>query len=117
MTPEEKQLTIAAFAALGEQKPVEFQTRDGEWEPTGWHFPHRPKPKPALPRPWSKPSDVPGPVCYMASNDLPEQWTIVESASPSGIRFWGSWKTWKELATYRHSTDRLTWKPCTTDAP
>ncbi len=74
---------------------------------------YRIKPKSAV-RPWNRPEDVPGPVCWVRSIGVTDQVLMITGMSKStfcistkGIR------DWSEIEDYEHSTDRKTWLPCT----
>lgn len=82
-------------------------------------FQYRIKPKPVT-RPWSKPEDVPGPVCWVRADSGLE--AMISAVSPAGISFVGPSDSvqsysWEKFARAHgkllHSTDRKTWHPCT----
>lgn len=84
-----------------------------------WSGNFRIKPEPKT-RPWSKPEDVPGPVCYLRSIGFDGGWTMITGARKStpehlsGITIEGGINMrWDDLSDYEHSTDRAQWKPCT----
>lgn len=73
------------------------------------------------PVPWSRPEHVPGPVCWLKTpkgNASLILHVAVEGVGAAG-KFCGelgvSKFTWDQLASEgaHHSTDRVTWKPCT----
>jgi hypothetical protein len=79
-----------------------------------WFFrTRRPLPEP---RHWSRPEDVPGPVCWMRGkrgsgvNSVERLVTIVQDEcvgfSAGGVAYWNDLHEWE------HSTDRKTWHPC-----
>lgn len=76
---------------------------------------YRIKPEPVT-RPWSKPEDVPGSVCWMRGargtgvNDVQRFVTIVNS---TGVSFsHGGEVYWARIPDWEYSTDRKTWQPC-----
>jgi len=76
-------------------------------------FDYRIAPKPVT-RAWSKPEDVPGPVCWLR---LPGGDVMVIGFDSRGIQYAGldmiaTW-LWSQIDTVRYSTDRVTWHPCT----
>ena len=126
------ELNAAAMFAFAEGKPIEHFTQYGwiesifskgnahlllECMSEGNHY--RPKPQPVS-RPWSKREDVPGPVCWFRmGKGEPER--LVTMVASDGIRIAGTscdsaFFRWHELAVgCEHSTDRVTWKPCTVE--
>lgn len=83
---------------------------------------YRPKTKPVK-RAWSKPEDVPGPVCWLGSSSHQEingQYLIV-SVCVSGVWIMNGeraiLKRWKDIAPRTHSTDRKTWAKCEVTEP
>jgi hypothetical protein len=113
MTKEQQKQFGKAMIAHAEGKQVQFF--DGiEWAdcPTpSWksYSRYRPKPAPST-RPWSKPEDVPGPVCWIKSRAETE--CLVVTISPEGVRIASGLCTWYSLFDKLHSTDRKTWLPC-----
>lgn len=83
--------------------------------------PEPPKPKV---RPWSKPEDVPGPVCWIRGKGdyrmhmiigfAGENFYITPSCGCEPILTSSSFSEtrWERM---EHSTDRITWKPCTVE--
>lgn len=73
--------------------------------------------------PWSKPEDVPGPVCWVRAHQqnaarliLAIEVGYIYVASLSH-EFQGTKFGWNQLVEFEYSTDRITWKPCTTPRP
>lgn len=71
-------------------------------------------------RPWSKPEDVPGPVCWIRRDaryhgamivGITDD-TIITSDLCELVEL-----TWAKAAQNEHSTDRKTWHPCTVEEP
>lgn len=65
-------------------------------------------------RPWSKPDDVPGPVCWLRTRLSKNNEDMITHVDPSGL-FKGNGNDsifYEMLGLYEHSTDRKTWKPC-----
>jgi hypothetical protein len=128
MTNEQLKQNAAAMVAFADGKPIEFQAErdDGTFSDV-WRYtsninnidriPHRPKPEPKT-RPWSKPDDVPGPVCWLGSSSsqsLHEQ-HLISCVCCRGV-WWHSGQThmlstWEDLGGNTYSTDRKTWHPC-----
>jgi hypothetical protein len=117
----------AAMIAFADGKPIQYNSSSSEtpnWLDAEdltdieivWH---RPKPQPVS-RPWSKPEDVPGPVCWIRSEKGQSE-RLVTMVASDGIRMFsllGDHHTffgWNSIAYYEHSTDRATWKPCTVE--
>ena len=116
-----------AMIAFSEGKKVEaaYLQSPNSWhdvECPNWHSEaaiFRPKPQPVS-RDWSKREDVPGPVCWFRmGKGEPER--LVTMVASDGIRIAGTscdsaFFRWHELAVgCEHSTDRVTWKPCTVE--
>lgn len=113
----------------------------GEWETVQWYFkaadswcdhegPYDAREsldserllrlKPTL-RPWSKPSDVPGPVCWLRPIRSCGQFLVLQ-IDAGGLCAGYSMVTsshhlilWSGIAAFEHSTDRKTWHPCTVE--
>lgn len=130
MTPEQLRQNAGAMIACAEGKPVEAR---GIAPITDWldqSFPisfnfeqveYRPKPEPVT-RPWSKPQDVPAPVCWVRTTSMSEASAtrlegMVVAVSDKAMTFLcGSlqhcdWDN-RELAHLEYSTDRKTWHKC-----
>lgn len=120
MTKEQLRQTGEAMIAFADGKPVQC-CYGGEWsdanEPA-WNpnYLYRKKPDPKT-RQWSKPGDVPGPVCWIRSGS--DQARMIISLTDSGIRvacinaFGEScWFHWSETSSFEYSTDRKTWHKC-----
>jgi hypothetical protein len=81
------------------------------------------RPLPPALRQWSKPEDVPGPVCWIRKSMCRTngEWMILclcisgaRISSGTGRRI--TLISWVDLFSYEHSTDRKTWHPCTVSA-
>ena len=130
LTPEQLKQNAAAMIAFADGKPIERLGNDGNYYTAErGDYPDserllssmargnvfRPAPEPKT-RPWQKPEDVPGPVCWIRFNNskLGEQMII-------GFRHTGficideSWESCVFLFSEakEYSTDRKTWHPCT----
>lgn len=122
--------TQAAFAAWQLGEPIQYEIA-GRWldfasqnRPSICQFDWRPAPKPAPPRPWSAPDDVPGPACWLRFNG---QGVVYSCAMIVGVDGGGCWTfeqdakdtyvEWKHVTNYAHSIDRLNWQPCTVTQP
>ncbi len=73
----------------------------------------RPLPTTPRTRPWSKPEDVPGPVCWLRYDGRPEIHQII-GIQPSGVKARYDWN-WGDLKQMEYSLDRKTWFPCQTE--
>jgi hypothetical protein len=127
VTYEQIKQTGLAMIAFSEGKRVEaaLLRAPNSWhdvEHPNWHHEaaiFRPKPQPVS-RPWSKPEDVPGPVCWIRSEKGQSE-KLVTMVASDGIRMFsllGDHHTffgWNSLASYEYSTDRKAWKPCTVE--
>lgn len=127
LTKEQLRDNAAAMLAFADGKPIQFNPSanndpDAKWLDTidlteietVWH---RPKPQPVS-RPWSKPEDVPGPVCWIRQIDERNNERMIVHVDGSGI-FSGSQircvMFGNEFLKWEYSTDRKTWKPCTVE--
>lgn len=125
-TPEELRLCADAKEAYDKGLPIEHRnagTNGGNWYPckdqftlnNGWRY--RPKPQPKT-RPWSKPEDVPGPVCWLRYKLTPTDCSMIIGIDRDGIEslLGPSVKHdfWVDLKNQEHSTTRLpdSWQPC-----
>lgn len=125
LTNKELRLCAGAMIAHANLEPVEVF--DTDWPQGGWiddprpiwacfRYKYRPKYKPVS-RPWSKPEDVPGPVCWIRSNNGPIAWLICAVTS-GGCRILAddsetSLQTWIALSSHgEYSTDRKIWSKC-----
>lgn len=132
MTKEQALQNADAIRAHEAGKPVQFcfcLGEEGDWKDCGptplWEFNstiYRPKPEPKA-RPWSKPDDVPGPVCWIRhhSSGKEDQWMVIGMCA-DGVKIagaYGDWlekpstESWSRLREFYYSTDRKTWHPCT----
>jgi len=121
MTPQraKKLLPIIQHIAENGDDDLEYKNNTGQWVSASgirlYETPerYRIKPKPVT-RPWSKPEDVPGPVCWLM---FPGGESLILGTSDSGIQYAGldcvRTLPWRDLENVRHSTDRKTWHPCT----
>ena len=132
LTKEQLRDNAAAMLAFADGKPIELLTHDRWIESLftaedahllldcmgqGNHY--RPKPQPVS-RPWSKPEDVPlhcwirqpsvAPAAFIVTWVGADVVAWVESTGTKKVSF-----STGELANYEHSTDRVTWKPCTVE--
>lgn len=126
LTPEQLKQNAAAMIAFAEEKPIEVfwgaKWEDYGYEPRDWHI-HQYRPKATQPEPpkvqyWSKPDDVPGPVCWIRQKHSPALQMMIIAVWEFGIGFRDSVPRslsieFSQLGDYEHSTDRITWKPCT----
>lgn len=75
------------------------------------------RPLPTKPKlvPWDAPQDVPGPVCWIRRKSNPSTIRLIVGISLCDIcDSQQGEETWASLAELcEHSTDRVTWKPCT----
>ena len=122
LTPDQLKQNAAAMIAFAEGKPIQRKRTDGVWYDESniagmdW-LPFRPKPEPKT-RPWSKPDDVPGPVCWIrgSSEDSKSAYLvtcIVHDGISYGLREETAFRTWDMLRRYcEYSTDRKTWHKC-----
>jgi len=126
LTQQQKD-NLAALEAAYRGEPWQWQDTHGEWIParsSNIHdtllrgFDCRPKP-PIVTRPWSKPDDVPGPVCWITNEYAKNNGVsyMVVGIVSGGVYIAISRNTiipWHELAAlWQYSTDRKTWHPCT----
>lgn len=130
LTKEQLRDNAAAMLAFADGKPIQFNPSanndpDAKWLDTidlteietVWH---RPKPQPVS-RPWSKPEDVPGPVCWIRRHNC--HWSrLVIMVNEKRISCIDGDCTaiksldFSELAEHHeYSTDRVTWRPCTVE--
>lgn len=127
LTEEQIKSNAAAVEAHLSGRPVQLAAlnRDNpEWVDTvtpGWRFDavsYRPKPEPRV-RPWSKPDDVPGPVCWVRANGAVG--AMVVGMTGAGMQCGADPEilTWKEIETAKteYSTDRREWKKCEVTEP
>ena len=113
----------AAMIAFADGKPIQFIAANSDrWVdylhtdmvPDLTNRPFRPKPQPVS-RPWSKPEDVPGPVCWIRVPGS-DRLYLVSQIFTEGMWFIGLGSlAWHELTAYQYSTDRKTWHPCTVE--
>lgn len=128
-TPEQLKDLHAAIDAHRAGKPCEVSVDGGcNWNDVnpanstwaiGVAF-FRPKAEPKT-RPWSKPDDVPGSVCWIKpAGSVRAYMAMVVGFYFSGIRVVTSEIDeieYTEIHKYEYSTDRKTWLPCTTIEP
>lgn len=115
-----------ALKAKRENQPVELcDVNIGTWEPRTLieepfvsYVRYRRKPTPVA-RFWSKPSDVPGPVCWMRLDGEGFMIIGLEADGVEGLisNSEVSILRWSEMRGWNHSTDMKTWLPCTTTEP
>ena len=130
-TDEQQRLrqNAAAIIACAEGKPIQERSRTirGKWldingQPAWsmWdRYEWRPAPEPVS-RPWSKPEDVPGPVCWIRRQKGNVEMLIV-AIHEEGMMLNDAGgrvpKEWSDISEHEHSTDRRTWLPCTVTEP
>ena len=126
MTPEERiESNYAALQAHKAGRPVQFWSVNEFWdditgEPTWFNnMTYRPKPKPVQ-HPWSKPEDVPGPVCWIRRDGGIKGLFLTTGIFKDGLavnlKGDGFFYSWQGLATqWEYSTDLKTWHPCTVE--
>lgn len=130
MTDEQLKQTFDALRAHLKGEPVEQSLRGGEWEPLCGNFTicgsdpllwrYRPKHEQKT-RPWSKPKDVPGPICWIREARFPTAQSMILGIGDRGVDYMCSTTgdietdTWGEIeqSNCEYSTDRKTWHPCT----
>lgn len=134
MTKQERLKAAAViFTAAADGKQIQWEQDDVGWtnvDPFGDEdygnvrkHPecYRIKPEPKT-RPWSKPEDVPGPVCWVRSKQWSDggdhEW-LIHGVTSRGIRVlvYGNSDAsyqWDSLERIRleYSTDRKNWSPC-----
>jgi len=136
-TAEELRQIADAIEAENNGKPVEFRWSGyAKWknaEPPmmgpcddkamGKRRLYRPKPEP-ISRPWSKPSDVPGPVVWVRPADRTADNAALEAllitVSPVCLTFFTNYEQqcpWSSVSTLEYSTDRCNWQPCVVKEP
>lgn len=126
LTNEELCQCGLAIIAASEGKMWQYRTESGQWfDATDedildiGRFPMRPKPELAT-RPWIKPEDVPGPVCWIRERKWPNEQSMILGVSRDGVDYISSnnneveTDTWTELRDFNceYSTDRKTWFKC-----
>lgn len=135
LTPEQIQDNIHAVSAYLHGRVVQAKSRvcEDRWDamPTRMCFDfvtllYRPAPTPVT-RGWSKPEDVPGPVCWIRSEKDPDQMAMVVGMFGAGViltEFEGnlrpgffSWQELNEEPKAQYSTDCREWQPCTVTEP
>jgi hypothetical protein len=120
-----KQNGLAMIEFAGGKPIQEFNTSNKD---KGWYdvseanfyvtgYLWRTKPQPVS-RPWSKPEDAPLHCWIRVGKGEPER--LVTMIATDGL--WTCWAgggsaffAWSSLDPYEHSTDRVTWKPCTVE--
>jgi hypothetical protein len=126
MTRDQAKGIAPLLTAWAEGKTIQFRSSEGErWvdcdEPMLFHHHnngaehYRIKPEP-ITRNWNKPSDVPGPVCWIRKNNEGIE-VIIHCVFINGIGYTDAGNTyrkyWDSLSDWTYSTDRKTWSPCT----
>lgn len=116
---------LASLEALMKGFPIQVLNANYCWcpRPCGGEFDAKARYRPAVQpvtRPWSKPSDVPGPVCFIRHiQSEGTSWAMITSASSDSICATNSvglsHLPYRELACYQYSTTRAesSWLPCT----
>lgn len=125
MTKEHLKSNAAAMIAFANREPIEWKHL-GSGKPDGWNelkgspswdfgdILYRPKPATKT-RAWSKPDDVPGPVCWIRRTGTVNcgmiirigEMTIAGIGADAVVAL-----KWGELEDYEYSTDRKTWHHC-----
>ncbi len=123
LTPDQLRLkqNAAAMIAFADGKPIQGRlisdTDREQWEDykhSNWCFgshEYRPKPEPTV-RPWSKPDDVPGPVCWVRFANGDRGAAMVISIDSAGARTIYGHSVWNDMIGWEHSIDQKTWLPC-----
>lgn len=123
MTNEQLCQNAAAMLAIVDGKPIQHRWKDDsdtQWMDTQnpvWNMPdyfYRPKPEPVS-RQWSKPEDVPGPVCWLRYvGDNENHWLVIGIGKLDGIQASLTADiSWEDVGEYEYSTDRKVWNTCT----
>jgi hypothetical protein len=121
MTPQKAQELLPIITAFAEGKQIEikFNRPGSEWVPDdspSWQpdFDYRIKPEPKT-RPWSKPEDVPGPVCWISGDGIIGLLIVSFHSDGGGLAAGRNEYTWEDIEArkLKYSTDRKTWSPCT----
>lgn len=133
-TQDTRKASAAIFNAAASGKTIEWNSHEHGWvgcDPfencsvynvvRAPEF-YRIKPEPVT-RPWSKPEDVPGPVCWIRSNK--DGAAFVIGINEVGVAYVGSYYGRREEVLlsrvewgafngprWQYSTDRKTWQPC-----
>lgn len=108
---------IAAMQAYLDGKDIQrFNEGGNVWEditfPTWFvtNMDYREKPKASV-RFWSRPEDVPGPVCWLRFEGFYTQYLITTMCTDyvylGGLKY-----SWDVTEKCEYSTDRVTWLPC-----
>lgn len=133
MTDERIKQTIAFLEARLHRKPGQYRPHirsDEEWR----DYPDSPYPdaisidlsvyeyraKPVLSvRPWSKPEDVPGPVCWVRFENSDRAEAIIISVDACGFRTLFCHSDWRESKQMEYSTTRRAddWHKCEVTEP
>lgn len=126
MTNEQTKQNGAAMIASADGRSVQWSKNgipigyNNSWHDCGpfnvaWDFvnySYRPKPEPVT-RPWSKPEDVPGPVCWLRSPGCSDAVLIVAIEDTYILIGSGDDEyKWEEIADWKYTTDRKTWHKC-----
>lgn len=126
ITPQQLRDTADAIEAHERGEPIECRLWGiaDEWAEINppnnpsWGFDsfiYRPKPKPKK-RPWSKPEDVPGPVCWLRISSDGKEY-LVYGISGIGLTTAVRLIDWNQMSLpgLEYSVDRKTWHPCTVE--
>ena len=126
LTIDQLKQNAAAMIAFADGKPIQFIAANSDrWVdylhtdmvPDLTNRPFRPKPQPVS-RPWSKPDDVPGPVCWIRWIDERNNERMIVHVDGSGIFSGSQMKCVMfggEFLKWEYSTDRKAWHPCTVE--
>jgi len=117
LTPELLRQNAAAMLAHADGLPVETRESSSPWRVTIdpiWDFEnnqYRPKKEP-VERQWSKPEDVPEPVCWIRLQTNPTAEMMVTAVCAMGVHAGGVLLEWAKLEDFEFATHRSGWKPC-----
>ena len=126
LTIDQLKQNAAAMIAFADGMPIQFIAANSDrWVdylhtdmmPDFANRPFRPKPQPVS-RPWIKPEDVPGPVCWIRWIDERNNERMIVHVDGSGIFSGSQMKCVMfggEFLKWEYSTDRKTWHPCTVE--
>ncbi len=119
LTKEKLRQNAAAMLAHANGKPIEWKQPWGEWQETKnlgliASTEYRPKPEPVM-RHWSKPSDVPAPICWLRVSGYTMAYMVV-AVYDTGLCFHMNGMhgdiSWDSVGRYEYSTDCKTWHKC-----
>lgn len=123
LTPTQLRQTADAIEALKAGKRIQHQMITGEWldydnDLYTMNFNgdvgYRVKPEPVS-CPWSKPEDVPGPVCWIRLRANLSAEMMVTAVCAMGVHAGGALLEWASLKDFEYAAHRCEWQPCTVD--